>query len=68
MTTQPPQSPQIAYIECDVPEGLTLAEWRASRHARSTQGTSQRPAQTRPLLRGGRRVHVLYDLGRARPR
>jgi hypothetical protein len=32
----------MGYVECDVPAGLTLAEWRRARHA------TERPRRRRP--------------------
>ncbi len=37
------------YVECDIPEGMTLDEWRRRR-----VGTRRRPHPLRRLLRRGR--------------
>jgi hypothetical protein len=32
MTSTAAHPPRLVYVECDVPEGLTLSEWRRARH------------------------------------
>jgi hypothetical protein len=39
------QPPPLVYVECDVPEGVTLAEWRA-RARRQDAGTAPRARRT----------------------
>ena len=46
--SQEPDSYSFAYVECDIPPGMTIAQWRAQRAA-------ERPTATRPptaLARG----------------
>ena len=33
----------FAYVECDIPPGMTIAEWRAQRAAERPTATRQRP-------------------------
>jgi hypothetical protein len=33
MTATAHRTPPLVYIDCDVPDGLTLVEWRCQRHA-----------------------------------
>jgi hypothetical protein len=37
----------VSYVECDVPEGVTLAYWRRSREADARAGRRRRPALVR---------------------
>ena len=47
-----PDSHSFAYVECDIPPGLTIAEWRAQRAAERPAVTRQRPiAAARKRLR-----------------
>jgi hypothetical protein len=41
--TQEPDSYSFAYVECDIPPGLTIAEWRAQRAVERAAVTRQRP-------------------------
>ena len=38
-----PDSHSFGYVECDIPPGLTIAEWRAQRAAERPAVTKQRP-------------------------
>jgi hypothetical protein len=55
-------SHSFAYVECDIPPGMTIAEWRAHRVA-------ERPAMTRqrPMIVARRRLreaaHWIRDAG-----
>ena len=40
-------TPQLIYVECDVPEGMTLADWRRSRG----RSVARRPRVVRALAR-----------------
>jgi hypothetical protein len=33
-------APPLVYIDCDIPEGLTVAEWRRLRHPRTARRSS----------------------------
>ena len=47
-----PDSYSFAYVECDIPPGMTIAEWRAQRAAERPAVTRQRPiAAARKRLR-----------------
>jgi hypothetical protein len=49
-------SHSFAYVECDIPPGLTIAEWRAQRAAERPAVTRQRPITVaRRGLRGAAR-------------
>jgi hypothetical protein len=41
--SQEPDSHSFAYVECDIPPGLTTAQWRAQRAAERPAVTRQRP-------------------------
>ena len=49
-------SHSFAYVECDIPPGMTIAEWRAQRAA-------DRPAMTRqrPIVAARRRLRDAAD-------
>ena len=43
-----PDSHSFAYVECDIPPGMTIAEWREQRAAERPAVTKQRPKQDPP--------------------
>lgn len=50
--SQEPDSHSFAYVECDIPPGFTIAEWRAQRAAERRPATRQRPiAEARIWMR-----------------
>jgi hypothetical protein len=50
--SQEPDSHSFAYVECDIPPGMTIAQWRAQRAAERRTVTRQRPmAAARRRLR-----------------
>ena len=51
-----PASHSFAYVECDIPPGMTIAQWRAQRAA-------ERPAMTRqrPMIVARRRLREAVD-------
>jgi hypothetical protein len=51
MTPTAAQPPPLLYVDCDVPEGLTLVEWRRRR-----EGRRVRRSRVVRLLRRVRRV------------
>jgi hypothetical protein len=32
MTRRAPRTPPLLYVACDIPDGVTLVEWRRRRH------------------------------------
>jgi len=52
MTSTAPSSTSFAYIDCDIPDGQTLVEWRRDRNA---------------ARRAERRVRRTFRLPRLRP-
>jgi hypothetical protein len=53
---QEPDAHSFAYVECDIPPGMTIAQWRAQRAA-------ERPAMTRPrpMIVARRRLREAAD-------
>lgn len=52
MTTTTPSSTSFAYIDCDVPEEQTLADWRRDREAaRRAQRRPRRALRLSRMLR-----------------
>jgi hypothetical protein len=47
---------KIHYVECDVPPGVTLAEWRRERAAETRRPPSRFRARRRAAVRALRRV------------
>jgi hypothetical protein len=42
----------LLYVECDIPDGQTLAEWRRLRDQRAPRRRRRRPHPLRALRRG----------------
>ena len=51
VTTQTVRDLGFLTLECDIPDGMTLAQYRASRSRRA----AARPRRPRPRLRTGKR-------------
>ena len=56
-----PDAHSFAYVECDIPPGMTIAEWRAQRAAERPAVTKQRPIDV-----ARRRLRQAARLGPAR--
>lgn len=54
MTSTTPSSNAFAYIDCDIPAGQTLAEWRRERDAARRAGRRPRRSIRIPTLRRAR--------------
>ncbi len=60
----------FAYVECDIPPGMTIAEWRAQRAAERPAVTKQRPiaAARRRLRKAAHRIRHSGTRALLRPR